>query len=68
LDNSTFDERWHSHPLGAHESWPASGPIYGLDEVDDDAHPEIRPSDYRSGSAFSAEVTRLSPGTLPVWY
>jgi hypothetical protein len=68
LDNSTIDERWHSHPLGAHESWPASGPVYGLDEADDDAQPAIRLSGHRPGSVFRAEVMRLAPGTFPVWY
>ena len=67
-DFVTF-ESYPTHPLGARESWPATGPIYGFPELD------IKPAPSRSlwqrlianASEVPDNMSQL-PSNSPIWY
>jgi hypothetical protein len=62
-------ESYPTHPLGRRESWPATGPIYGLPELDASARPggTIWQKWVRSASDIPEEIA-IPPGNSPIWY
>lgn len=66
-DAVTF-ESYPTHPLGSRDSWPASGPIYGIGEPDRPAAPS-RTFWQRLGG-MAAERSEPAPvrSDSPIWY
>lgn len=57
-----------THPLGAHESWPKTGPVYDVpvsDEIED-AVPTVWQR--LTASAETQVNPAIAIGSLPVWY
>jgi hypothetical protein len=58
-----------THPLGAHESWPRTGPVYDVPISDEIEIPA--PAFWRrlsTPSDVSGDPSAILPGSLPVWY
>ena len=58
-----------THPLGARDSWPLTGPIYGI--ADRDIKPEPPKTIWQRLTANASEAPRETadlPGNLPIWY
>jgi len=58
-----------THPLGAHESWPRTGPVY---DVPISAETETPVPTFwqrlTSPSELAGDPGFMPPGSLPVWY
>ena len=67
-DTVTF-ESYPTHPLARRDSWPASGPIYGIGEPD---RQEMLPRTlWQRLTATDTEISKaeaMPSGTSPVWY
>lgn len=58
-----------THPLGAHESWPRTGPIYHV-PVSDEIEAPVPTLWQRLTTPveLDGDPSTLLPGSLPVWY
>jgi hypothetical protein len=69
VQDSVAHETYPTHPLGKRDRWPATGPIYGIPELDAKPAP--------AGTIWQRWVTGVSeirnnsvtpPGSSPIWY
>lgn len=67
--HDSLNESNPTHPLGAHESWPRTGPVYDVPVSDDMEHPA--PTLWQwltTPSGLEGSPSVALPGSLPVWY
>ena len=58
-----------THPLGARESWPRTGPVYDVPVSDEIEAPA--PTLWQrllTSSELDGDPSTILPGSLPVWY
>lgn len=62
-------ESYPTHPLGKRDSWPATGPIYGLPEPETEAQPARTIWQWLvAGASEASEPIAVRPGNPPIWY
>jgi hypothetical protein len=58
-----------THPLGKRDSWPITGPIYGIPELDVDMQPTRTIWQWLvAGTSGVSEDIAARPGNPPIWY
>ena len=69
MRDSIPNESYPTHPLGARDSWPATGPIYGIPDMD------IEPAPVRTlwnwlvpGEPELDRKTEEASPLSPIWY
>lgn len=69
MQDSATNESYPTHPLGKRDSWPATGPIYGIPEQENEPEP-TRTIWQRlvSGTPEVSENVTTRAGDLPIWY
>jgi hypothetical protein len=69
VQDSVTYESYPTHPLGARDTWPVTGPIYGIPELDDRPEPARTMWQRLVANVYDAPDSAASvPGNLPVWY
>lgn len=69
MQDSVAYESYPTHPLGARDSWPITGPIYGIPEMD--AKPEPSRTIWQrlvTNSVTETEEADSLPANPPIWY
>jgi hypothetical protein len=68
LDSVTY-ESYPTHPLGARDRWPVTGPIYGIAERDSESPPAKTIWQRFASNLYDIpESMAAMPGNPPVWY
>lgn len=67
--HDSLNESNPTHPLGAHESWPRTGPVYDI-PVSDEIEAPVPTLWQRltAPSDLDGDPRLILPGSLPVWY
>jgi hypothetical protein len=69
VQDFAIHESYPTHPLGKRESWPTTGPIYGLPELD--AKPATSGTIWQRWVTGVTEIPEnivMPPGSSPIWY
>lgn len=69
MQDSVAYESYPSHPLGARDSWPATGPVYGLPDVHEKA--EAAKTIWQrlvSPAPITPEIMEAQPASSPIFY
>lgn len=62
-------ESYPTHPLGARDSWPETGPVYGIPELDIKPEPPKTIWQRLVENAYGIpENMAVLPGNSPIWY
>lgn len=62
-------ESYPTHPLAARDTWPATGPIYGIPELEDRPEPARTVWQRLVANVYETPARPSAiPKDLPVWY
>lgn len=69
MQDSVAYESYPTHPLAARDSWPATGPIYGIADLEAEPAPSrtIWQRLVANVTDTPEDMTTL-PGSMPIWY
>jgi hypothetical protein len=69
VQHSVASESYPTHPLGKGESWPVTGPIYGIPELEAQPGPSATIwQRWVTGTSEIPENVAAAPVGPPIWY
>lgn len=69
MQNSVTYESYPTHPLAARDTWPVTGPIYGIPELEERPEPARTMWQRLVANVYDMPASQTSMRqNLPVWY